>query len=53
MNQAIKFPVERRWSIHRSAMAVPPSLPDTILVSEDMLYIEIVYTSAESDDGGR
>ena len=54
MNQVIKFSVEDDgMSIHRSIMAVPPSLPDVILVSQDVLYIEIVDTSTKSDEGGR
>jgi hypothetical protein len=54
MNQVIKFPVEDDgMSIHRSVMAVPPSSPDIILVSQDILYIGIVDTSTDSDEGGR
>ena len=49
MNQVIKFSVEDDgMSIHRSVMAVPQSLPDVILVNQDVLYIEIVDTSTES-----
>lgn len=54
MNQVTKFSVEDDgMSIHRSVMAVPPSLPNVVLISQDVLYIEIVDTSTESGEGGR
>jgi len=34
-------------------MAVHRSLPDVILISQDVLYVEMVDTSTKSDEGGR
>lgn len=52
MNRVIKFSVEDDGtSIHRPVMTVPPSLPDIILVSQDVLYIEIVDTSNKLEEG--
>jgi hypothetical protein len=51
MNQVIKSSVEDDgMSIHRPAMTVPPSLPDIILVSQDVLYKEAADTD-ESEEG--
>jgi hypothetical protein len=52
MNQVIKSSVEGDgMSIYCLAMIVPLSLPDIVLISQDVLYKETADTSNESEEG--